>query len=190
MGIKIRLKVKFSFTLIETILVIGIVSLSLPLIFSIFYSIIRQQFRIYELTQVKREGDQILTLIESTINNYAIAIHSSLPISESNEICVDPTEGEKQIGYFKDWFSNWFRYSLQPTGCTQNCALASTSAVIAETVNLNSDKTKISNFSFSCYRTNNFSPPIIKIGFSICYWLNNTCDYVLNYQTKFKLKNY
>lgn len=185
---------KLAFTLIETIVVIGVLSLSLPLVFSIFYNILNQQAKIYQLTQVKREGDNILSLMSTTINNYAVALYSNIPISPENEICLNADNNLSNVNYFLDPQNNWFRYCLSTSGTvcdnTNTGFIASMSSIPSTNIVLNSNKVRIQDLSIRCRRTNSFSPPLVYVNFKICYYIDNNCTYTLSYQTKFKLKNY
>ena len=60
------------FTLIETIVVIAVIGLTLPVLFATILTLMRQQIKIYRLSQVKREGDYIINLMENTIRNRAV----------------------------------------------------------------------------------------------------------------------
>ena len=57
------------FTLIEMITVIGVMGLALPATFAILFSIFRQQTKILALKEVKRQGDQILSQLETVIRS-------------------------------------------------------------------------------------------------------------------------
>lgn len=186
MGIKNSYK---SFTLIEVIVVVGTVSLLLPILFNILFILFNQQLRIKKLAVVKREGDYILNQLKNNIENYAVSIHNET----NNEICRSNTiESITFTSYFKTKFNSWFRYYLDSSN-----KIASQSSQISSTIFLNSDSVKIENFSLTCYRTNNFSPPIIIVNFDICYNDNySNCNapginYTkFNYRRYIKLKSY
>jgi len=77
---------KKSFTLIETIVVIAVIGLTLPVLFATILTLMRQQIKIYRLSQVKREGDYIINLMENTIRNRAVTVHSEQP-TDNNLVC-------------------------------------------------------------------------------------------------------
>jgi type II secretory pathway pseudopilin PulG len=187
--------IKKSFTLIETIVVIAVIGLTFPVIFSIFFVLFQQQTKIYRLNTVKKEGDYIINLIENTIKDRAISIHSNtLPI-DSNKVCatdasnygISPTVSRM---YFLDKNRSWFGYLV--SGNT----IASSSASLAS-INLTSSKTKVSSFSISCSRTYMYSQPSVSLSFNIEFCNDVACSQTrpeetasLFYKTKIKLRNY
>jgi prepilin-type N-terminal cleavage/methylation domain-containing protein len=188
------IKIKKGFTLIETIVVVGVIGLTLPVIFAIFFVLLQQQTKIYRLNAVKKEGDYVITLLQSTIKNNAVSILSSTsPIPPTTNLqCNDDSTsyGSNSNLYFLDKNGLWFGYELN------NSSLASVSSNLA-TVNLTSAKTQINNFSISCSRTFKFSQPSISLSFDIEYCVDVACSQTrpeetasLHYQTKVKLRNY
>ena len=63
------IRLKKSFTLIELIVAVGIVGLVLPAVFSIFFSIIRQQLVLIAFQDMKRQGDSIQRNIKNILQN-------------------------------------------------------------------------------------------------------------------------
>lgn len=184
---------KKGFTLIEMIVVIGIIALVLPVIFAIAFGILRQQAKVYALKQVKREGDLLLNIIENTLRTYAFSAHSGQP-DETNEVCR--TQTSEDAAYFKDKLGNWFRFYQKPDeGVTK---ISSQSSILnngdtGETF-LTTSKVDLNNsFSMTCSRTSAFSPPIVSVSFNISY--NTASDRLedqatFNFQTKIKLRSY
>jgi type II secretory pathway pseudopilin PulG len=194
--IKNNIQKYLSFTLIEMLVVIGAIGLTLPALFGIFFSLLRQQAKIYALSQVKREGDFVLDTISNIIQNYAVSIHSSTP-NDGNKIYCN-TETSILNMYLLDRYNSNFRFCRSTTG--NNCDggdnyIASYSSKLTpqNTIPLNTNKVKITNFNLSCLQTSPFSPPIIKINFNVAY---NTGSYraddtaSLTYQTQIKMKSY
>ena len=70
MGIKINFQKK-GFTLIEMVVVVGVIGFVLPILFAIVFLIIQQQARIYSLQEVKKQGDQALFSMRGTVKQYA-----------------------------------------------------------------------------------------------------------------------
>jgi len=176
---------KKSFTLIEMMVVITTISLILPVIFAIIFSILKQQIKIQQLSNVKREGDYILNIIENIVKNHGESIHSNIPPTENNKICQ--SSSLENVSYFKDRYNNWFRFYLD-----NNNSISSESSIIGR-VYLNSSKTRITNFNIQCYKTGAYSPPIIIISFTIKYNMQDSQpeeQVAINYKTKLKLKNY
>ncbi|PIY70331.1 hypothetical protein COY89_01780, partial [Candidatus Roizmanbacteria bacterium CG_4_10_14_0_8_um_filter_36_36] len=80
MGIKRLLMKKWlAFTLIETVVVIGVIGLVLPVLFTILFVILQQQSKLNRLQQVKKNGDFVLSILEKTIKNRANSIYENTP---------------------------------------------------------------------------------------------------------------
>jgi len=186
---------RFGFTLMEITIVIGLISLILPVIFSIIFSITRQQAKVYILSQVKREGDNALNTIENLIRNNAVSIHSNIPES-GNKVCYDaslehPVQGVSNGSdfYFYDRSGEWFRFALSES------EIASSSSVPNSTVDLTSNlNSRISIFEISCKQTSSFTPPIVSIHFRVEQRQSESqrAEDVasLDYATKIKLRSY
>jgi len=186
MGIKKSQKLYKTFTLIEMIVVIATISLVLPALFTIIFAILQQQIKIQRLSIIKREGDNVLNLMENTIRNYSESVHSATPPNDTNKICQ--SKNQQEAIYFKDKFNNWFRFYLN----NNNNKIASQSSIVG-LIDLTSSQTKIDNFTIQCYRTSLYSPPVININFTISYntsFLRVEENASLNYQTKVKLRSY
>ena len=189
------MKIKSGFTLIETIVVVAVIGLTLPVIFAIFFVLLQQQTKNYRLNTVKKEGDYIISLIENTIKNEAVTILSStspIPPDATNKKCAsDSTSYSSTSGlYFLNKNELWFGYLVNGN------TIASSSASLAS-INLTSSKTRISSFSISCSRTYMYSQPSISLSFNIEYCNDVACNQtrpeetaLLHYQTRIKLRNY
>lgn len=188
-------KIKKSFTLIETIVVISVVSLITPLIFSIIFGLARQQTKIYRLSQVKREGDYILNTVSVLIKNNAYSIYYPEPPIDDNERCkdVETFTSENRL-IFKDKKEDWFRIEWNQA----NEKISSYSSSTNKTIDLNSSSVLINNFLISCSRKSLYSPPTVNISFDACYktstgkCTSNVIEEtaILRYQTKIKLRNF
>lgn len=186
---------KRGFTLIETIVVVAVIGLTLPVIFAIFFVLFQQQTKIYRLNTIKKEGDFLINLISNNIKNDASIILSSnspLPPDSTNKKCDgDSTNYSSNSSlYFLDKNGEWFGYLV--SGNT----IASSSASLAS-INLTSSKTKVSSFSISCSRTYMYSQPSVSLSFDIEFCNDVACSQTrpeelasLHYQTKIKLRNY
>lgn len=187
------IKKKSGFTLLETIIVIGIISLILPLIFSIVFSITRQQAKVYVLSTVKREGDNALSVIENLIRTNAVAIYSDQALSTKvcTTISFDGDNGSSF--YFSDKDGNWFNFKT--TTDNNLLKIASNSSTLNMAIDLTSTKnTQISSFNISCDQTSSTTSPIISIQFTIAQKQTNSTRIEdlasLNYSTKIKLRSY
>ncbi len=183
------------FTLIETIVVIAVIGITLPVLFAIILTLMRQQLKINRLSEIKREGDYISSVIENTIKDSAISIHSGEPVNDSTEICTEALSFSNPSTslYFLDKNKNWFGYQF--TGNT----LASESANLENpSINLNSSKIFISAFSISCTRSTVYSAQSVQFSFDVCYDTGlPDCTSTrpeeiasLHYQSRIKLRNY
>lgn len=177
------------FTLIEVIVVLGVLGFIIPTIFIIVFTISREQLKINSITEIKRQGDFIVNNISNLIKNNAISIHNSIPPNQSNIVCYNANYSSDLELYFKDQNDNWFRIFYN------NNKISSSSAIT--TIDLNSNSTKIYNFSIGCQSGSFYSAPIVNLSFDICYKGNQTdCINInestasLHYQTKIKLRNY
>lgn len=184
---------KKSFTLIETIVVIAVISLTLPVLFAIILTLMRQQIKIYRLSQIKRGGDYVINLMENIIRDNAVSIHTTTPPNDANIICKNiGTSPSSTSIYFLDKNKQWFGYLA-----TSN-SVASTSANLVSPINLTPSKIIVSNFSIYCSRNFIHSPAIISLGFDICYDTGSgVCTGTrpeevtsMHYQTRIKLRSY
>lgn len=189
---KIKDQKSKSFTLIEMIVVISVVGLVIPALFSIIFVILQQQAKIIRLQQVKKEGDSVLAVMQPYIKNNARGIYSDSGLT--TEICSKDNPGPySSLFYFKDRNGSPFRYNLSST------------FIILETnsgnVQLTSDKVIIGSFTLECVRSGKFSPPTVSISLTICYKYNSSSTNCtpptrpeeiasLTYNTRIKLKNY
>lgn len=180
------------FTLIETIIVLGILGIATPIILTIVFIILKEEIKIKSLNQIKREGDYVLNTISYLIKNSAVSIHSSSPPDDTNIICNLQNNYSASELVFKDKLSNWFKISLS------NDKISSYSSINNLTTDLTSNNVKIYNFSINCQNNSPYSAPLVSIEFDICYKGKKIdCSYnlqedppSLHYQTKIKLRNY
>lgn len=189
MGIK---KVHVGFTLIEMIVVIAVIAVTLPSVFAIVFTIVRQQTKIYRISKVKKEGDYILNLISNAIKNSAVSIHSSSPATTLNEICLLVQSPAPTTSlYFQDSTNNWFGY------LSASNTISSASSNLGSPAALNSNIILINNFSIGCEKTASFSNANILFSFDICYNTGSgLCTSTrpeetasLHYQTRVKMRN-
>ncbi|MEK7634169.1 MAG: type II secretion system protein [Patescibacteria group bacterium] len=182
---------KKGFTLIETIVVIAVIALTLPVLISTVFILTREQTKVFRLSQVKREGDYLINIVKNSIRDGAITVHSAKPADESNIVCdTDSSSFSGSSLYFLDKNQQWFGYE----GGSNTIASASANP----SINLTSSKILVSNFSVDCLRNTIYSPPSVLFSFDVCYDTGaGVCTSTrpeeiasLHYQTRIKLRNY
>lgn len=183
-----------SFSLIEIVIVVGIIGMVLPILFAIVFLIMQQQIRIYALQEVKKQGDQAMNSIRSTVRQYGTIVSNPtlIPTPTITDICpIYPTTITPMpfiYVYNRDMIG--FSYSLTNDAVPK---IASNSAHAANPVTdlpLTNDKVTVSDLKFSCYKTNQFSPPIVYVYFKVTKSGGGANPPSMEYSTRFKLKNY
>lgn len=184
------------FTLIEMIVVIAVIGIVLPALFSIVFVVIQQQVKVLRLGEIKRQGDYVIDVVNTTLKSNAVGIYSDENLA--TELCTNTPSSETNTlsntrMSFKDKNGNYLQYLLSGSKRIQ---LLSNGPYA--TGDLTTDKLLISNFLIRCDRTVSFSPATITLSFSICYvgptdtaCPTNRSEEVttLNYATKIKLRN-
>ena len=181
MGIK--LQNDKGFTLLESLVVVGVISIIIPALFALFFAHLRAQSKIYVLQEVKKNGDAALGTIETLVKENAISVHSASPPTSGNEVCATMSSYTGVL-YFLDRNGSYFSFDQT------NDKIASSSSV-SSTVNLTSDKVKVSAFSLSCTRNSTYSEPLVSVSFTVTQAItatNPSETASLNYQTKMKLR--
>lgn len=160
------------FTFIELLVAIGIISLCMPVFFSLFLANLRTQVRILALQQTKQGGDFALTSIQSIIRQEARSIHSGFPPLSANEKCVNadsvfsPSDPEQVV--FKDIDGNAKSFYLDGDKIayrTDNTATGGNNSISYIT----GSKIAITSWQISCSRASIFTKPIVIISFTASY---------------------
>ena len=183
--------IKKGFTLIEVLVVVSVISLVLPAVFTIVFLILRQQAKVYVLQEVKRQGDFVLNNMRTTIKNNAVTVHSGVPTS-ANQVCnsVGSSSVAGTTLYFKDSLNNYFWYTSDGTKIASNSSIPST------TTDLTGSKVNIpagTPLTISCFRGGSFSAPIISVSYGISYnttSLRTEDNASFDYKTKIQLRNF
>ncbi len=178
------------FTLIEMIVVIGVISLMLPVVFGLFFLDISSQKKTVILQETKRNGDNALSVFESLIHNNAVKIVSS---DFQTTICdgAGTTEDLGSSISFKDKDGSFFTFTLDSSDI-DSIKIASESSVAA-TALLTSRAVSVTSLSFSCTRTASFAPPYVAVAFTVTQSGSATRhedEDSLPYSTIIKLRNY
>ena len=182
------MKNKLGFTLIEMIVVVGVIALALPAVFAIIFGVVREQAKVYAIKQAKREGDFALDAIQNTIKNYASGIYSDQALQKP--VCNTSGSNYSNKLYFGSNIAAnaWFEYELD-----SNNKIASNSSVASAITNLTTQQVSISNLTISCNRTATFSPALVAVSFDVKYNTPSTFQEnqaTLHYSTQIKLTNY
>lgn len=183
-----------AFTFIELLITIGVISISLPIIFGLFFINLQSQTKLNVLTQVKRNGDSALNTMQSIIRNNAISIHSDFPVETTNEVCT--TSSSSYIApsgklYFKDRDGNAFAFYVDDNKIASDSA-REVSGGVNETLYLTESTVKIDNWTVQCNRAATFGSPLITVSFQVADTSTSPRqeeNASLNYYTKIKLRN-
>lgn len=107
---------KKGFTLIEIIIVIGVLSILLPIFTNIFFNLSRLQVQLSILQELKEQGDFVQNQIMNTVRGSATSIDStcagfpSMPNTNQAQICFYDT-GNTPFGFVVDSSSQIASYS-------------------------------------------------------------------------------
>jgi len=177
-----------SFTLVETLVVIAIISVVLPAMFGMIYGVIKAQIRIYQLKIVKREGDYFLTVAENKLRNNAISVYNGPPNSTGQEVCLagGPVYLAQPSIYFTDQDNNSFGFYLDNNRIEMEDDAGVKSYLTSEAV-------VVKNLQFSCIRKSTYSGPLVYLSFTVGY--NKATKFsggavTINYQTEVLIRRY
>jgi prepilin-type N-terminal cleavage/methylation domain-containing protein len=176
------------FTFIEMMVVVVVLSVALPAIFTIALIIFRQQLKVFALQTVKREGDVALSVLQVNLKNSAVSVHTTYPATDANETCTATSAVPTTISpmIFRDDFNNSFYFPLN------GGSLSSASSVLGTPVSLTDPSVAIQNFTMSCNRPSTATTPIVSISYDVVYNTASTRTEdtaKLHYATKIKLRN-
>jgi len=155
------------YTLIEVLIVIMLLGIIMPAIFTILYAVLQQQAKISEITETKRQGDYIVQFMKEKITREAGGIEFD---NGSGPVNICNTPGPLQTSstgtewtYLADSASDNFRFvydsDTQTISFTQN----------AVTTSLNDSRTMVDNVSFECRKPTTYSSPSVAFSFRVTY---------------------
>lgn len=189
---------KKGFTFIETLVVISVLGLVVPTLFTILFVILQQQLKIFRITEVKRIGDNIVQVLQNVINNNAYTIYDG-----ATEICeadtVNPFPHSGIPSSFRDKYNSAFSidYSSPNLSVVYPAPLPPAPTFAFAQGQLNGSKVNVFSFSMSCNRASIFSAPLVSLNFTVCYNIGGSCVSTrpqetasLDYQTTIKLKSF
>ncbi|QQS43578.1 type II secretion system protein [Candidatus Roizmanbacteria bacterium] len=188
---------KKGYTLIEMMLVIALVALLMPAVFSILYVIMQQQVKIYELTETKRQGDYVMQLMKEKIMRDAVSLRRDddgifANVAVITNICNNTgtsftSASNGQDFVFLNDLNNPFQYVQ--SGNTIRFREIGTPNVDAA---LSSNRVIISNFQITCAVKSTYTDPVVSFSYTATFnravpnpQLGTT---QLQYQTKIKLR--
>jgi len=182
---------KKGFSFIEMLIAVAIIGMALPALFSIIFVVLQQETKVLRLSEVKRQGDYVLTVMDTVLRNNAVGIYTDQALTTAR--CANAGDTENISGsngnfYFKDKNSNYFRFYFTPDKISSGSATT--------TGDLTTSKVMIQNFKLTCKKSAAFSPAIVGISFDICYKTSGGCSSTrveetatMSYQTSVKLRN-
>lgn len=187
---------KKSFTLIEVIIVMGVLAIMLPTIFSIVYVVIQQQLRVHRIVETKQQGDIILTYIKETISRESYGLSDS----NGNPYCVTAgssfNSGSGNIYFYKgnNAQPDLFEFSIGGGNIfyqeySFNIAWGYT---IVTSIRLNSRAVQVTDLFIECRKKDDNSFPMVSISYNVTF--NDATPLpgepvtTLHYHTKLKLR--
>lgn len=199
---------KAAFTLVEVVVVVAILGISIPVIFSVLTTVAKQQGKIYRLSEAKQQGDYALAFIRNHLRNDAGQVYGILNAGTlESELCATDGIATTQSGedfYYEqsDQANQYFRfYNGRATialddGQREISQLFYDNNGVIEPLTTN--KVKIENFEMKCIRKNLASRPFILVSF-IIYFTGDSDSFdinvappediaILNYQTVVQLR--
>lgn len=176
---------------------IAAVAIILPTILSVFYVILQQQAKISKLAEVKRQGDFVISTIESVIRNNAVVILDNATLPEA-PVCSTPGSSNSDgVLTFKDKYGNRFGFTGTPTEIDPYTIAPAVGTVPTPPFSpevLTTNKILFTDpLALSCGKENLYTAPIVKIQFTIQYNTNSNRpeDQVfLPYETSIALRNF
>lgn len=181
------------FTLIEFLVVLGIIVLIVPSLFGLIYSLLRQQGRIVALQEVKRQGDLVFNHMKTTMRNQGGSISSSTSrTGPYTPQCRNAGESFSQnstnVLYFEDPTNPvllYFGYRPTVSGAITKIVLETNRAGPPYDLrDLTNSSVTVSNLVIGCTKNSEFAPPLVNISYTVTQPANSVS---LNYKTLIKL---
>lgn len=199
------MKRKHGFTLFETLVAIGVVALTLPVLFSIIFVLLRQYERTYAVIAAKSAGDNAITFFESAIRADAVAIYDNRVIlnEPSVQICTKGqinrpyiifgnVAGREPTMYFARKDGKRFGFTIEDSTDPGGGEVVMYTAADDNSRSLFADSEfEVTNVHFTCLIESNFVLPIVTFSFDLRLRANaNSRDPVapLHYRTQVRLR--
>ncbi len=176
---------KKGFTILEMIIVVGLLVILLPTIFAILSTILRQQLRLYRMVEVKRQGDAALSFIKGKILREGVAIENLAGTAQCTSDAAPNNQYTTTIGnQFKFQRTDGSEYYFWLSGNSLQYVQTGPSV----TTNLTASTVTVSDLVLSCFRrtikTN--TPIMIQISYTVTS-VGTTSNISLPYKTKVRL---
>lgn len=186
---------KKAFTLIEMLIVLTVVAILIPTVFSIVFVIMRQQVRIYRVIETRRQGDSVLTFIKDrlvrskqitnypaspSLTPYCATAGATYTSTGGTDIAFLDNDDNRYILYLDSVNDNLMFRPLLPNGTPTGTANS-----------VNNNLVAISDFQVSCARRAQEGSPLISVSYTIEFKDNTAVEdgtVELQYQTKIKLR--
>lgn len=190
-----------AFTLVETVIVLAIIGIMLPIIFSILFTVARQQNKIYRLTEAKLQGDYAMNYMKSYIRNYGDELFQDedMNVASCSDSVTNPDHtsqgGETMYFSKKNALSEYFNfqstvYETDATGQDYSQLIFDNNGVIEP---LTTQLVSIINFEISCFKKSASSTPFVFVAFTVYYKTNLASaapedQAILNYRGVVKMR--
>jgi prepilin-type N-terminal cleavage/methylation domain-containing protein len=157
----------YGFTMVEVIVVIAIIGITVPILFSTLFITMKQQANVNKLTTVKRQGDIVMQHITSFIRNHVTDIQIAgtsvcAPGSGVNTITnMQSTSFATFIGQTDSSIQNTFYTVAKSSTVTQLCVddVQNTTCIRP----LTNTKVTLKDFKIRCVRKSAQVAPMIEI---------------------------
>ena len=150
-----------AFTLIEVVVVISTLAFILPIVTIMLFIILRQQLTVARMTEVKRQGDQAISFMQSKINAQAEHMYNNSGV----RVCAARQPDPIPVSYFKDARdSTTIKFELNDEGI-----LMYKDDIADPPVNtpMTNAKVFVEGLTMQCVRNDTFTHPIVGIDFSM-----------------------
>lgn len=189
---------KRGYTIIEMLIVITLLTIIMPAVFSIIYTLLSHQMKIYRIIETKRQGDRIMSFMKEKIMRETMGIKRA-----NNTIrCGSYTATPETTTNGNDFL---FMKTTDPAGPSFSFYLVNSTFFVQDTlglpsISLHDSKVRISNFQIECFRRNASTSPaqpnknVITVGFTYTVeFVDNSPTLLegttsLQYQTKIRLR--
>lgn len=168
---RIRRKTETGFTLVEILVVIGLLAIVVALGSNMFFTTLRGSTKSKTLTIVKQNGDYALSVMERLIRDSEKVI---LCEAGMNELKVKRLDGSE------------IEFTCEGEG-TADSLIASNSA------NLTSSEVKVDSCSFDCFSQGDFYPQVVSIDFTLSQAVETTRleeQAAVNFRTTVTTRNF